>query len=437
MSTGLTTSWRAARRSARRMMAAGGTIGFVASPRVRAEPHALYASLRRNEPVHESPFGVVLLSSHADVSACVRSPRLGSDERKADQDWLMGRPLVRALTRLRPMPSGDGRSRDLVERLMLFLDPPDHTRLRSLVTKAFTPRAIAALEDPVRAMVDEMLDELAPAGRADLMRAFAYPLPARVICQLLGVPDDDHHFIVRLAPVVASRIDPGPMRGDDQVAAADRATTELTEYVDALVGSRRRCPGPDLLSALITAEEAGDRLSHDELVATVILLLMAGHETTANLIGNSVLTLMRHPAQVPHLLADPARAVEELLRFEGPIQMTQRITLDDFQVGDRRFPPGRYLILLLAAANRDPEVFERPGDLDLTRSPNPHVGFGGGAHFCLGAPLARLEARLALPAIVERLGRGRIENLQVDGPTPWRSSFTVRGLQALPLRWPA
>lgn len=419
----------------RRGAVTAGLVGFLASPQVRAHPHRLYSALRRLEPVHESPFGLWVLSAHADVSACLRNAGLSTIERNADEEWLLNRPAMKLLNRARPVQHGNGTSWALMERMLLFLDPPDHSRIRSLVSKAFTPRAVSAVEPRVAELVDEMLDGIAPRGRVELMSELAYPLPARVICEMLGVPPDGQDIIVRHAPAVAGRIDPSPMRGADEVAAADRAAAELTEYLESLIDSRRRAPGSDLLSALMAAEEQGDRLTHDELLSTVVLLLIAGHETTANLIGNGLLALMRQPEQSDALLADPARAVEELLRYEGPVQMTERVTLQDLEVGGRLIPARRILILLLAAANRDEAVFSNAERLDLTRHPNPHLAFSSGAHFCLGSPLARMEARLALPAIVERLGGGTAAGLSLAGPAPRRNSFTIRGLSALPLSW--
>ena len=421
----------------RRGALTAGVVGFLASPQVRARPHRLYSTLRRLDPVHETPFGIWLLSSHAAVSTCLRNARLSSVERNADEEWLMNRPATKLLMRARPQQAGNGASWGLMERMLLFMDPPDHTRIRSLVSKAFTPRAVSTLEPRVAELVGEMLDRIAPRGSVELMSELAYPLPARVICEMLGVPPDGQEIIIRHAPAVAGRIDPSPMRGAEDMAAADRAAAELTEYLEGLIESRRRAPGADLLSALMAAEEQGDRLTHDELLSTVILLLIAGHETTANLVGNGLLALMRSPGQSDALLADPACAVEELLRYDGPIQMTERITLEDIEVAGRVIPAQRIVILLLAAANRDEAVFTHADRLDLTRNPNPHLAFSSGAHFCLGSPLARMEARLALPAIVDRLGGGTAAGLSLTGPAARRNSFTIRGLSSLPLSWRA
>jgi cytochrome P450 len=266
------------------------------------------------------------------------------------------------------------------------------------------------------------------------MSEFAYPLPARVICELLGVPKDDERFIVSQAPALGTGLDPAPMRTPQSVAAANDATNALVDYLGGLIAERKRTPKDDMLSALIAAEESGESLSHDELVSTILLLLVAGHETTANLIGNGTLALLRHPDQLVRLRAgdDPEldrSAVEELMRFDGPIQMVERITLEPVTIGSREIPAGRIVVCLTAAANRDPAVFASPDRLDLGRTPNPHVGFGGGPHFCLGAALARLEARIALGVLARRYPRLRL----LDPKPSWRPSFTIRGLRELPV----
>jgi cytochrome P450 len=416
---------------ARRIAITPALAGFLTWPRARNNPYPAYAALRRIDPVHASSFGAWVLAKHADVSACLRNAALGVDERNIDTAWLLSRPLTRLLFG-KAMNRPSSSSTQLMERLMLFKDPPDHTRLRSLVSKAFTPRAVAAVESRTQSILDELLEQVTPNGSMELMSEIAYPLPARVICEMLGVPTDDYPFIVAQAPVVARRLD--PIISDEVVRSCDRAATELMSYIEGLIESRRRHPGPDLLSALMAAEEDGGRLSHDELVATVILLLIAGHETTANLIGNGLLALLRHPDQVSRFRQDgdlDRSAVEELLRYDGPVQVTQRTTVEALAVGGATIPPGRMVILCIGAANRDPEVFARPGALDLGRSPNPHVAFSGGGHFCLGAPLARMEARLTLRALVDRL-----PGLELADRPRWRPGFTIRGVTALQLRWP-
>lgn len=319
-----------------------------------------------------------------------------------------------------------------MRKLMLFRDPPDHTRLRSLVNKAFTPRSVSRLEDRIEEIVDRQLDGLAGSGQGEFMSSFAYPVPALVICELMGLPPGDHSLIARLAPALAARLDPSPMRTPAVLAEADRAAAELSDYLAAVIARRREDPGEDLLSRLVTAEEDDNRLAHDELVSMVILLLIAGHETTANLLGNGLVALLDRPEQWNRFCRDQEldrTAVDELMRFDGPIQMTERIALDDVEVGAASIPKGSLVVLCLAAANRDPAVFDQPHSLDLARDPNPHLGFGGGAHFCIGAPLARLEARIALRAMARRLPKVKISATKLD----WRPSFTIRGLRELPL----
>jgi hypothetical protein len=409
-------------------------VAFVLVPRVRRRPHWQYRVVRTVDPVHQSPFGLWVLSRHEDVAAALRSPRMGNDEDKADMSVLtpgLLKPFIKRQSQARV----EGRFIDVMEQTMLFRDPPDHTRLRALVSKAFTPRRVEALAGRVQQLVDEMLEAPAARGHIELMHEFAYPLPARVICELLGVPKEDEAFIVAQAPALGTGLDPAPMRTPQSVAAANDATTALLDYLDGLIAERKRAPRDDMLSALITAEESGESLSHDELVSTFLLLLIAGHETTANLIGNGMLALLRHPDQLARLRAAPEgddlerSAVEELMRFDGPIQMVERITLDPVVIGGREIPTGRIAICLTAAANRDPAVFADPDRLDLGRMPNPHVGFGGGAHFCLGATLARLEGRIAIGTLARRF-----PGIRLLEPKPeWRPSFTIRGLRRLPL----
>jgi cytochrome P450 len=414
-------------------------VSFVVSSAVRARAVPLYRTLQRIDPVHESPIGIWVLTRHADVAAALRHPRMSVVEDNADESALrLG--FITLLGKVLGRESGSigGRSPyfEVFERVMLFKDPPDHTRLRTLVSKAFTPRAVEAIEPRVHEVVAELLAAVSARGRMDLMTELAYPLPARIICELLGVPASDQHVIVDAAPALATGLDPKPMRTPAVVDAANRAIERLTAYLDGLIGERRRHPGDDLLTRLVEAEDDGDRLTHDELVAMIVLLLIAGHETTANLLGNGMLALLRDQGALARLRRDPAldrTAVEELLRAEGPIQMSQRVTLDDVEIGGRAIPAGRLLVLCVAAANRDPEVFEDPGTLRFDRAPNPHLAFGGGIHFCAGAPLARLEARVALRALVDQL-----PGLRLAGGRPrFRPSFTIRGLTRLDVAWRA
>lgn len=409
-----------------------GFIAFVASQRLRNRPYGFYRVGQRIDPVRMSSIGVWIVMSHAGVAAALREPRLGNDERKADTSLLNFGIFQRLLNRR----SGASRETSpfirMFNELMLFRDPPDHTRLRALVVKAFTPRRVESLAGRIQQLTDEILDEAAPRGHMDLMRDLAYPLPARVICELVGVPQAEVPLFVKHAPALAIGLDPSPMRPPEAVDRADRATIELVEYLSGLIADRRRSPGEDMLSALIAAEEDGESLTHDELIATVLLLLLAGHETTANLVGNGVAALCRDRSAFDRLRDDPSvekTAVEELLRYDPSVQMTVRVALDDVEIGGHVVDKGRLAVLVIGAANRDPNVFDDPAKLDLSRTPNPHLTFGGGAHFCIGAPLARLEGRIVLSSLVRRFPDMRIERARR------RKSFTIRGFSALDIAW--
>jgi cytochrome P450 len=402
-----------------------GVVGFVVSPRLRRNPYTLYRLAQRLDPSHKSVIGVLLLTRHADVASYVRDPRLGSDEDLADISTLNLGVFERLLGR---GAATAGRYAEMLGKTMLTRDAPDHTRLRSLVAKAFTPRRIEELSGRITEIVDDILDEVERTGRTDVMRELAYPLPARVICELLGVPAADRGLVIEQAPALAVGIDPGPMRTAGVMQAADRATEILVGYLSGLIAERRARPREDMLSALIEAEEAGDRLTEDEMISTIVLLLVAGHETTANLIGNALVALHRSPDQLERWREDDSldrSAIEELLRYDSPVQMSMRILLEDMTVAQHAMPKGGYVVMSLGAANRDPAVFADPSKLDLARSPNPHLAFGGGAHFCIGAPLARLEARIALTSLLRRFPKMRV------GRAVRRNSFTIRGYSKL------
>jgi cytochrome P450 len=418
--------------TAKRGAIGAGLVGFIASARVRAHPYSLYRTLGRLAPVHESLLGAWIVTSHAEASRLLRDPRLGSDEAKVDLSSLrLDNPLLKLVSR-----GGDDERRvhgEFAKRfheVMLFRDPPDHTRLRSLVSRAFTPKRVEGLEARVGELVDEILERASKAPQFDLMRELAYPLPARVICELFGVPCEDQDLVVAQAPKLAVGIDPTPLRTAESEHEADQAMEVLVSYLETLIDARRRSPGDDLLSALIAVEEQGEQLSTDELISNVVLLLIAGHETTANLLGNGLVALLAHPRELAKLQDDPAldrSAVEELLRFDSPVQMCERITLDHVEVGGQVVPPGRLMVLLIGAANRDRSVFDQPDQLDLGRDPNPHLAFGAGAHFCLGAALARLEGRIVLGTLVRRYPNLRL----VPHGARRRNSFTVRGYTRL------
>jgi cytochrome P450 len=302
------------------------------------------------------------------------------------------------------------------------------------VSKAFTPKMVERLRSRVQQIVDERLDtvEARGDGRMDVVTELAYPLPVVIICELLGVPPEDHATFSSWSSELAASIDPDPLITPEQQVRINAAGEAFLQYFSDLIERRRRSLRDDLLSALIEAEEGGDRLTQDELLGTALFLLIAGHETTVNLIGNGTLALLRHRDQLDRLRNDPdldRHAVEELLRFDSPVQLTQRITLDDYQVGDVTIPKGQNLIPLLGAANRDPDAFAEPDKLDLGReNANRHVAFGGGHHFCLGAALARLEGAVAIGTLVRRFPA-----IELAGEPQRRTTFTLRGLEHLPV----
>jgi cytochrome P450 len=405
----------------------------MASSRRRRNPFPAYARLQRLDRVHHSPIGVWILSGHAEVAAALRDPRLSSDERHIDTDTLHIGPLRRLLGR-----GGEslehGPFFDRVPRLLLFRDPPDHTRLRRLVSKSFSARRVAELEPRIAQIADELLDELHTDGGGELMTGFAYPFPARVICELIGVPDGELHHIVDHAPALAAGLDPGPFLTPAARDAANSATVAIVDYLEHLVAHRRAEPDNGLLSALLASSDADeDTLSTDEVVDTVLLLLIAGHETTANLLGNGLVALLAQPDALDELRADPTldgAAVDELLRLDSPVQMTMRIATQPIEIADHTIDTGSVVICCTGAANRDPVVFPEPDRLDWHRPDNPHLAFGGGIHHCLGAPLARAEAGIALRAILDRF-----DDLAVSGTPARRPSFTIRGLSELHLAW--
>jgi len=397
-----------------------GKLGDPFPEEYRADPYPLYDWIRENDPVHRAPDGNWVLVRYADASAVLRDPRFSNNP-----EWL-GPDAVNASS-----------VRVVGSRVMMFLDPPDHTRLRSLVSTAFTPRVVDGLRPRIQAIVDESLDAVADRGEMDVLADLAYPLPTTVICELLGVPLADRELF-REWSADASRLLDGYVDPDAQVRGL-AATMHLAQYFTDLVDERRkaianafgaRSPEDDLLTAMIMAEEDGRRLTHEELLTTATLLLLAGFETTMNLVGNGMLMLLRNPDQLARLRDDPSldrTAIEELLRYEGPVHITARIATTDVEVGGQLIRKGEQLAVSIAAANRDPDQFTEPNRLDVARTENRHLAFAAGAHFCLGASLARHEARAAITTLVRRF-----PDLHLVGDEPeWREHFVVRGLKEL------
>ena len=312
-------------------------------------------------------------------------------------------------------------------RSMLIMDPPDHTRVRKLVNKAFTPKRIAALRGHIEAIVRELADEAQAKGTFDLIHDVAEPLPAIVIAELLGVPVEDHRQFRQWS---SAMINGFASPSAEARATGTEAARQIFDYLADIIAARRRAPREDLISAMIAAQEERDALTDAELLATGNLLLLAGHETTTNLIGNGTLALLREPDQWKRLCNERAllpTAIEELLRYDGPVQATVRVALEDVAIDDHVIPEGSLVLVSIGSANHDPDMFEDPDQLDLARDPNPHLAFGFGTHFCLGAPLARLEAQLAFDALTKRFpGLSLVEDRPV-----YRANPVLRGLTSL------
>ena len=384
------------------------------------DPYPTYHVLRSQDPVHHSPLGFWVLTRYADVIAMLRDPRLIKEPIAAFVAARFGMAI----------PPGLGLS-------MLDRDPPDHTRLRGLVSKAFTPKALESLRPRIQQIVDGLLDKVESRGEMDLVEEFAYPLPVIVICEMLGVPVKDHERFKHWGLDIARGLDAIMLPPDSEVGKRSMTGRKaLAEYFRELIAERRAAPRGDMLSALIAAEEAGDKLDEDELLATCILLLVAGHETTVNLIGNGTLALLRHPEQLRRLRDEPAligSAIEELLRYDGPVQRTARIPSEDVVIGGHTIPRGEMVMPFLGAANRDPAQFPDPDRLDITRVDNRHLSFGWGPHFCFGAPLARIEGQIVFETVLDRM-----KKLELDSaPLVWRTNLGLRGLTALPVRFQA
>ena len=365
-------------------------IGALFDPANRPNPYPLFGELRAYGPFPLLDGAITVLGTHERCTTILRDPTYSSDRSRT------------LLPRRSPLPN-DERAR----QSFLSLDPPDHTRLRRLVAKAFTPRVIAALEPKIRALVAELFAAFAANGRFDVVGGLAYPLPVRIISELLGVPTADHERFEVWSKLLVRGLDPAMAITDaDEAASIMAAQHELTEYFYRLIATRRATPGDDLLSTLIAIEEQGDQLTEPEPVSTCVLLLVAGHETTANLIANGILALLRHPDQLAALRANPALiagTVEEVLRYDPPVQLTTRVVRRPTVFDDVTAPTDGVLLLLLAAANRDPAVFDDPDRFDITRDTHQHLSFAAGAHFCLGAGLARLEASVALSVFADRV----------------------------------
>jgi cytochrome P450 PksS len=404
------------------MMSATQPLNIVSAD-FKVNPFPLLARLRASEPVYRTTLPdktvVWLLTRYDDVAALLRDERFTKHRRSALTD-----------EQLRKLPWTPPMFRPL-EQNMLDLDPPDHTRLRSLVHKAFTPGLVEQMRLRTQTLADELLDRVVPAGEMDLISQFALPLPMTIITEILGVPKKDHDKFHRWSQAVVSLTSPTPT-----LSVLPRVW-KFIRYLRQFFKLRRRDPHDDLVSALIKAEESGDRLNEDELLAMVFLLLIAGHETTVNLIGNGTLALLENPNQMSRLQGEPALvkpAVEELLRYTAPVfTTTERYALENTTIRDVTIPRGEMTLGVIGSANHDETVFENPDELQITRDPNRHLSFGQGIHFCLGAPLARMEAQIAFTALLKRLPDLRLKS-SVDS-LRWRPSIFLRGLTSLPVKF--
>lgn len=393
------------------------------APDNRANPYALYRRMRERGPLISTDIEMHLAFGHADCWSVLRHPAASSDERRS------------AVARREALT--DPRLATFVESrpLLVFMDPPDHTRLRGLVAQVFTPRRVELLRASMQATTDQLINDLVAhaSDTVDIIERLAYPLPIAVICQLLGIPLHDHDRFREWASTFTKMVDPSVLRSDSDNAAIAAATIDLNAYTRELLEARRRHPGDDLLSDLVARHGSDDRLHDDEFVDLVTLLLVAGYETTVNLIGNGLVALFEHPAQLADWsehLEIGSTAIDELLRYDSPLQMVQRVAIEDITVGATMVPAGDQIIVMLGAANRDPAVFHDPDELNIRRSnANRHLSFGGGIHHCLGATLARAEGEIAISALLRHF-----PNIESSGVAPIRDTFNLRGRSHLSVR---
>jgi len=393
------------------------------SPEFIRDPYPHYERLRTTDPMHLTPFGAFVASRHAEASVVLRDRRFGKDfverTKRRYGPKIMEEPVFRNMS-----------------HWMLQQDPPDHTRLRGLVVKAFTARRVEDMRPRIQQVVDQTLDRIAGQGHMDLIEDFAFRLPVTIICDMLGIPEEHREVFYTSSRDGGRLLDPVPLsRAEIEQGNASNLMAQM--YFQQLFELRRKNPGDDLTTQLVQAEEDGSKLSNEELTGNIILLFGAGHETTVNLIGNGLLALHRNPDQLTLLKSKPeliTNAVEEFLRYDSSVQMTGRVALEDIDdLGGKKIPKGESVLCLLGSANRDPAVYpDRPDRLDITRPKIRPLSFGGGIHLCLGAQLARIEAEVAIATLLRRLPGLRLDNPQNP---EWRPTFVLRGLKSLPASW--
>lgn len=384
---------------------------------MHANPYPIYATLRETDPVHWSDrFNAWIVTRYDEVAAGLNDLRLASDR-------------TAFLKKLANKPQLDRLFAFMMDRMVLT-DPPKHTRLRSLVNRAFTPHVIEVMKPHIQQLIDGFIDVVLPHGKMDLVRDFSFPLPATVICEMLGIPAADRDKLHRWADdfVVYFSTHPANITFE-QYQKAQKSVEETVAYFDAQMPKLQANPN-SLLKLMAAAEEQGSKLSHAEVVANAQLFFIAGHETTANLISNGMIILLRQPEVMAKLRADPSLipgAVEEFLRFDGPVQFTHRIAREEVTLGGKTIKPGQFVFLFLGAANRDPAHFPEPDRFDITRNPNKHLAFGLGHHYCIGAPLARLETQLAFTTLLKRLKNPRLATDKIE----YNDNFNLHGPKSL------
>ncbi len=386
-------------------------------PAFRANPYPFYDTLREQAPAYWTPFNTLVLSRYDDIANTLRSNDFSRDiEKNAD-------PAISPLQApRRERPSGS--------KSILNLDPPDHTRLRRLVSQAFTTSAIEKLRPRIQQLVDDVLDRAQDRGSMEVIDELAFPVPFQVISEMLVMPTERAAELRVWSQHITASLE--PTANDDDLDRAEAAIDQMIPYLVAIIDERRQHLGDDILSALIQAEEGGDRMSEQELISFVLLLYIAGHETTVNLIGNGTLALLRNPDQMAMWRDNPGianAAIDELLRYDGPVQLTVRVPIVPVDYGDVHVEPGTVVMAVLGAANHDPAVFDDPHALRLDRAnSHRHLAFAGGIHYCLGSSLAKLEAQIAIGTLIRRF-----QTLAIDGEPGWRDRLTIRGVDRLPV----
>jgi cytochrome P450 len=387
-----------------------------------ADPYPVYAALREHAPVHyDEDTAHWLIARHADVSAALRDRRFARTYLHTATHEEMGH---------QPSPVAHAPFWHLINHGILDMEPPDHTRVRRLVSKAFSPHMVESMRGPVQRLMDPLVERVRGAGGFDLIEMIAEPLPVAVIAELLGIPASDRALLRPWSADICRMYELHPSA--DDAAVAVRSSVEFSDYLRALSRQRRRSPTGDLISELATVVDDDERLTEDELIGTCVLLLNAGHEATVNVTGNGWWTLFRNPAALASLRSDRSlvpRAIEELMRWDTPLQMFERWVLEDVEFAGASIPRGSELGLLFGSANHDPAVFDAPGELRLDRDPNPHLTFGAGIHFCLGASLARLELETSFATVLREL-----PDLELDQEPQWKPNYIIRGLEALRAR---